>query len=169
MINSSGVSKNSSSFWIQLSPSKFEDWSLIYFIKATQYGSNVFFVKFQSEFISVSVHLKVNILEVEHVALDGKELGVYYSWKHSERNSFKEITKGNDTSMDKESRGKVIRKYRLEEVVKRFSLVRRLSLKCDHAIKFKCLLTSIAHIYPQECSLSKYVSKSPGQNFQATK
>ena len=36
------------------------------------------FVKFQSEFI-FSVYLKVNILEVEHVALDGKELGVYYA------------------------------------------------------------------------------------------
>ena len=38
----------------------------------------IFFVKFQSEFI-FSVYLKVNILEVENVALDGKELGVYYS------------------------------------------------------------------------------------------
>ena len=126
-------------------------------------GVIFFFVKFQSEFI-FSVYLKVNILEVEHLALDGKELGVYYSWKHSERNSFKEITKGNDTSMDKESRGKVIRKYRLEEVVKRFSLVRRLSLKCDHAIKFKCLLKYIAHIHPPECSLSKYVSKYTRKN-----
>ena len=35
--------------------------------------SYIFFVKFQSEFI-FSVYLKVNILEVEHVALDGKEL-----------------------------------------------------------------------------------------------
>jgi len=47
-------------------------------------GVIYFFAKFQSEFI-FSVYLKVNILEGEHVALDGKELGVYFSSKHSER------------------------------------------------------------------------------------